>query len=460
MIPNTIQVNKSRQVLLICNDVVKPNMTGPAIRYWEFATVLSKYFMVTLAIPPYVQAESSPQALNPTFDVILCKTQADLKALTQTTDVVVTVGANLSYFPFLTRTDKPLVVDMYIPFMLEGLQKYDDRPLHERNRFYEGHRGSHTLQIRTADFILCASEKQKDFWLGWLAALGRVNPYIHQEDPTLSNLIDIVPFGLSNQSPTHDTQVLKGVYKTIGTEDKVILWGGGIWNWLDPHTLIKAMSLLVHSHPQVKLFFMGVKSPNPFSAEMDGATQAIKLSQSLGLFDKTIFFNEWVPYQERHNYLLEADVGISLHLNHIETRFSFRTRLIDYIWAGLPILATEGDVLSEQVANFQLGKIVSGGNVEAVSRGLLELLETPNLRECYKANFDKVRSHYTWEIVTQPLLKFCATPRFAADKNYLSDIPLAESGLSNWWEIPGKILRTVRTQGGGRMIGKVQEYLQ
>jgi hypothetical protein len=36
-------------------------------------------------------------------------------------------------------------------------------------------------------------------------------------------------------------------------------------------------------------------------------------------------------------------VGVSTHRDHLETRLSFRTRMLDYIWAGLPIVCTDGD---------------------------------------------------------------------------------------------------------------------
>jgi len=449
-----------RHVLLICNEPIKPNMTGPAIRYCEFATVLANHFSVILAVPPFVQKNSSPQELNPSFKVHLCQSIAELKALVSATDVIITVGANLSIYPFLTNLNKPLIVDMYIPFMLEDLQKHQDKPLYQQWAFYDGSRGSHTLQIRAADFIICANNKQKDFWLGWLGALGRINPHTHRDDPTLSKLIDVVPFGLPHQIPIHNKPVLKGIYKTIAQDDKVILWGGGLWNWLDPQSLIKAMSRIVKQYPTVKLFFMGTKSPNPSTAKMGAVNQALRLSQDLRLLDTHIFFNDWVPYQDRHNYLLEADIGVSLHLNHVETHFSFRTRLLDYIWASLPMVVTEGDVLSEEVAQFDLGKVVSSGDVDHLSRVLLGLLETPDLRQRYKSNFNRIKAKYEWETVVQPLIKFCEAPYFAADKAYLNHIPLVESGVSSWWTLPHKILRTARLYGLAELFHKTQEFIR
>ena len=57
----------------------------------------------------------------------------------------------------------------------------------------------------------------------------------------------------------------------------------------------------------------------------------------------------------RQNYFLESDVGIITHPQHIETRFSFRTRILDYLWAGLPVISTQGDILSALVEKKETG---------------------------------------------------------------------------------------------------------
>src|SRR5207237_1289819 len=156
--------------------------------------------------------------------------------------------------------------------------------------------------------------------------------------------------GVPPEPPPHTRPVLKGVYPGIGEDDKVILWGGGIWEWFDPLTLIQAVDRIRQTRPEVKLFFMGVKHPNPLVPEMEMTARAIALARELGLEGSAIFFNDWVPYEERGSYLLEADVGVSLHFDHLETRYSFRTRVLDYIWAGLPVVCTAGDAVGEMVA--------------------------------------------------------------------------------------------------------------
>ena len=53
-----------------------------------------------------------------------------------------------------------------------------------------------THQYLIGDFYICASERQRDWWLGLLEANGRVNPWNIRKDPSQHSLIDMVPLGL------------------------------------------------------------------------------------------------------------------------------------------------------------------------------------------------------------------------------------------------------------------------
>ena len=159
-----------------------------------------------------------------------------------------------------------------------------------------------------------------------------------------------MPFGLAETPPVHERQVLKGVVPGIGPDDKVILWGGGVYNWFDPLVLLRAVDRLRHRRADVRLFFLGLRHPNPDVPEMRMAVAMRELSEELGLTDRFVFFNEdWVAYEDRQNYLLEADVAVSTHLDHVETAFSFRTRILDYLWASLPLVTTAGDALADLI---------------------------------------------------------------------------------------------------------------
>jgi len=400
---------RKNRVLIISNDTIGERMAGPAIRCWEFAQSLSREHEVVLATPNETDLTSPDFTLKRYNEKVL-------RELVRWCDVFICQGFILHHFPFLKEQKKPIVVDVYDPFTLEFLELFKYKEFHEREALNTANLEVLNDQLVAGDFFLCASEKQRDYWIGMLCSLNRINPSTYDMDKTLRGFIEVVPFGLPSCKPVHTKQVLKGVHPEIGKKDKLILWGGGIYNWFDPITLVEAVSRIVKKRKDIKLYFLGLKHPNPHVPEMKMCTEAIKLSEELGLKDKYIFFNyDWVPYEERENYLLEADIGISTHLNHVETNFSFRTRLLDYLWAGLPIVSTKGDSMSDLVERNDLGLTVEAESVEELEAAIMNLADSDRIEEI-KSNICRVANNFTWDRVIAPLNEFCRNPVMAPDK--------------------------------------------
>jgi hypothetical protein len=148
--------------------------------------------------------------------------------------------------------------------------------------------------------------------------------------------------------------------------------------------------------------------------------RVVTLVKELHLTNNIFFNDHWVPYDERANYFLEADIGVSAHPDHIETRFSFRTRLLDYIWARLPMVVSRGDTLAELVEHHRLGIGVDVGDVEGFAMALLTLASQPNRKEQFADAFTQIRQAFMWPEVLKPLLAFCQNPHYAADKHRLT----------------------------------------
>lgn len=401
------------KVLVVSHDMVGRRMAGQGIRYWEFARALSHRFHVTLAVP------DSTDITHPDFAIkVFSRGQADtLKPLVAAADVAIMCGYLVGTMPDLADVGTPLIADMYAPYNFEAIETWAARPLAERLTLHARTWRYLNLPFRVADFFVCSGERQRDFWLGVLEANGRINPYTYGEDKTLRRLIDVVGYGLPPEPPRHTRQVLKGVYKTIVPNDKVIVWMGGIWAWYDPLTLLRAMKRINERRDDVKLVFLGVRHPAPdLVGEMEICARAFQLSKDLGIHDRTVFFEEWVPYEERANYLLEADLGISFHFDHLEGRFCYRSRTLDFIWTGLPFIATAGDTISQLVEQYGLGRTVGFEDEEGLAAAILDLLDTPNLRERLRPNFEQLAHEMTWEKVTEPLATFCAAPHLAPDR--------------------------------------------
>ncbi len=398
----------SRIVVATC-DALTPKMAGPGIRALQIAVALAAEHEVQLVTTSVVGVT------DPRFEVRSVDDR-ELEELERWCDVLVFQGWLITDRPNLLESDKVLVADIYDPMHLEQLEQGRDDGEQARRLAVQGATEVLNEQLIRGDFFLCASSKQRDFWLGQLAAVGRVNPRTYDDDVTLGSLISVVAFGVPDTPPVPTRPAVKGVIAGIGPDDKVVLWGGGIYNWFDPLTLLRAVDKLRRRQPNVRLLFMGLRHPNPDIAEMRMAVATRDLAGELGLTDTHVFFNEgWVAYDDRQNYLLEADIGVSTHLAHLETALSSRTRILDYLWASLPVVATEGDVLSDLVASRGLGLTVAAGDVDALEQALFRLLDDDDLRQECRENAAAVVPELTWPRVLAPLVEFCRRPRRAPD---------------------------------------------
>ncbi|MCL5994581.1 MAG: glycosyltransferase [Chloroflexi bacterium] len=379
---------------------------------------------MTLAVPEQSRLQSSVFALQP----YRLDDFATIWHTAETADILVPCGDTLRRFPQLCQLDCPIVIDGYDPYPVETVALVVDKSTSEQIALQQNFIEQLKLECLRGDFFVCASERQRYWWLGMLASHGRLNTFTYRADPTLRNLVDVVPYGC-NAAPAHSKQVMKGVLPNIHTNDKVVLWGGGIWEWLDPLTLLSAFQKVVQQRSDVKLVFPGTRHPNSGVPEMQMRQRAIEMAQQLGLMDTTVLFGDWVAYQDWPNYLREADIGVSLHFNSLETQLAFRSRVLDYIGGDLPMIVSRGDVTSELVERYDLGLVVDCGDADAVAASIIALLDQP--RETWRAQFELARADLAWERVTRPLVEFCRAPHKAAD--HMADTvalqPRSELGL-------------------------------
>lgn len=405
-----------KKLLLVANDEVGPQMAGPGIRYFEFARELSKRFDVTLLTPTEPEVELDGVRIK----AVARYSTREFVRLAAEHDALVAQTLRPWTMRWLARSDTQVIYDLYDPFLIENLALFtgNESPSAELRM---GYRGPHLLQeiaLATGNAFICASERQRDLWLGLLAALGRIEPDTYAADPTLRTLIDVVPFGLPAEPPVSDRRALKGVVPGIRESDRVLLWGGGIWNWFDPLTLIRAVHELARRRDDVKLFFLGARRPNPVVPEMKMMNTAVELARELGVFETHVFFNfEWVPYAERTGYLLDADIGVSSHFDNLETRFAFRTRILDYLWAGLPTVTTEGDVLAELVREEKLGRTIGYEDVPGWVDAIEALLDAGEELAEIRANIARVRSTYEWPTVARRLARLAEIDGAPVDDN-------------------------------------------
>jgi hypothetical protein len=243
-----------------------------------------------------------------------------------------------------------------------------------------------------------------------LSARGAIDSGIYAADPTLRQLIDVVPFGLPSHRPRHTHKVLKGVHPAIDEDDLVILWGGGTWDWFDPLSAVEAFAQVVQKVPKARLYFLGLQLASPDVPPMKMAEAVVQRAEQLGLAGTSIIFGDWAPYEMREAFLLESDIAISAAKDLAETRLAFRSRILDYLWAGLPVVTTSGDVLSDLVQQEGLGLVVPPGDVNALAEALVQLLSDPAARAAASVRAQHVADDLRWSNCVTPLRRVALEP--------------------------------------------------
>ena len=285
------------------------------------------------------------------------------------------------------------------------------------------------------DFFVCASERQRDYWLGMLAGRHRLTQAQYATDPTLRHLIDVVPFGLPEREPLRRAPVLKGVVPGIGRDDLVVLWGGGSVGLVRPAQHDRGVAGRRGGGAEREAV---VPRPAPHHRERRphaGGADGGHRADELGLTGRSVFFGDWVPYDLREAYLLEADLGVTVARDLAETRLSFRTRVLDYLWAGLPVVTTDGDVLSDLVRNEGLGRVVPPGDRVALADAVVELLRSPVARSAMSHRARGVAGRFRWSRAVTPLRRVIAEPwRWEESRAYRPRAERVTEGLRSSYE--------------------------
>jgi glycosyltransferase involved in cell wall biosynthesis len=388
--------------LVIAYDVIGPLMAGPGLRSLRLAEALSSAMPVDILIGP----QSSPIEGSSAGFVSAPSSGAERGFISSYAACLASSTFPLTH-PWLLGMDIPLVVDCYDPYVLENLFLYASGPPNEARFHHERHLKAQIEALLRADLALCASSRQKDLFTGALMALNRLNTDIAAR-PRGSEFIQTVPFGIEDSDPPPRGR-LRGKAAGYGEDDEVLIWGGGIWEWFDPLNLIRAVGLLKGKHPNIRLHFIGVRHPNRHIPFPKKAKEAMALSAELDLKDRHVFFGDWLPVSERGKYLADADLGVSFHRIGFETRYSFRTRLMDYLWAELPMVVSTGDELSEEFVSMGLGEALSDGSAESIAAAVdrwLKEKDGPDL----SGRFKELKERYRWSRVAEPVVDFFRDP--------------------------------------------------
>ena len=388
-----------RRALVISQTPVEERMRGVAIRSFELARQVAGVADVVLAAPHGERAPTLPGVEFLAYDR---ERPRELRSAIARADVIIAQPQPPIVMRWLNRSDARLIFDLYDPEAFENLATFAHGGSRLSPLWLSLTLDRLTSALHIGHHFLCASEAQRDLWIGAMLAERAITIERYEADPSFRSVMAVVPFGLQATPPRVDpAHGIRARFPVIGPDDDIVLWNGGIWEWLDPLLPIEAVAGLAPARPGLRLVFMGGAAGDPGSP----ASAARDAARERGLLDETVLFNpDWVPYEHRGAWLMEAACAVAAHGDDLETHFAFRTRLLDCFWAGLPIVATRGDDLAGRVERDDLGAVADPGDAAGFAAALEVVLSRG--RSAFTAQLARVAGDYRWERVCEPLVAF------------------------------------------------------
>jgi glycosyltransferase involved in cell wall biosynthesis len=249
------------------------------------------------------------------------------------------------------------------------------------------------------DFFLTTGQRERYYLLGLLAASKKlsVGKYA-QTDP----LIHVIPI-----TPPRDPPVLSEKVIDKKTEELMLLVAGAFLPWYDYATFFEALRILIRKGKRnLKVVVMG---GNPRDPKFESIVRKMGALHDL---EDNIIFTGLVPFKQRVNYYLLADVAINIPSITIEDELSVRTRVIDYMWAHLPIITPARDEYSAMAVNEGAGFTYEAGHPSSLAETIGTLIDDRSKLERAKGKMQNLlNTKFNLKNYISPLESFIKNPQ-------------------------------------------------
>jgi glycosyltransferase involved in cell wall biosynthesis len=282
------------------------------------------------------------------------------------------------------KFDVPIALDLHGPLMIEtAFQRRADTDMVEMVR-------RKLDAFRRADFISCAGEHQRRYFLPWLQLAGR--------DVT-TETVAVIPVSFPPDAPKHAGP----------SEAATFVYGGTFLPWQDPTLGLQTLVGVLEEEGTGHLDFFGAPHPR-FEMDIGVFTE---LEASLQASDR-VTIHGMRPRDEVLEHYRHCHVALDLMRRNNERDLAFTTRTAEYLWCGLPVIYGDYGELASLIREYEAGWIVSPEDGDALAGVLRGILRDSDDVKRRSANAQRLaRERLNWEHTIDPLDRFCrrSTPR-------------------------------------------------
>lgn len=319
------------------------------------------------------------------------------------------VAVNYSHCLYVTKlkTSKPVWMDIYGD-MLTIMQASTFRAQTDRGIFTTI--GFMKEILRSGDAYSGCSEPQKHALVGELAMSGRLN----SQTFGFKFAHTILP-----GAPTPEITAIKPPDRTflkeqgIRNEDFVLLWCGGYNTWTDVHTLFAALEWAMAQDASIHYLSVGASTYGGPNTVYDQFQDLIAASQ----FQDRFHLMGWQPWSSINQYYRASDAGLNIDALHYETIYGTRTRLVEMMAAGLPVITSLGCELSYFLQSKRAGLTFEVEDWQELGQHIVYLAQDKSGRlDLARKSLTCAMDDLSFCTTTIPLRNWVKNPQMAPDR--------------------------------------------
>lgn len=301
-------------------------------------------------------------------------------------------------------TDRPIWMDIYGDKLAETqIAEYTRQSSRGRRNMFRYLR----MMLRQGDVYSTCGMPQKYALIGQLGMVSRLN----RHNLGYEFVYPVLPGAPTCPKDAEGGPALRS--DLVPADAFVVLWCGGYNVWTDVDTLFQALDEAMSRDPRIVFVSVGGRVKLKGNSTYDRFLAMIETSAHRDRFHML----GWRPADEIPAYYCEADVGINLDAFHYETLLGTRTRLVEMMGYGLPVITSLGCELSTIIRDQELGLTFPIGDAVAFRDRILMLVRDPIQRQILA---ERAHSFATQQLsfaeTTRPFREWARRPYHAPDR--------------------------------------------
>lgn len=263
------------------------------------------------------------------------------------------------------------------------------------------------------------SQRQRHAIQGQLGCAGRLNQFTAP-----MSLCHYLPYAVFE-----DDTSLPSARQAKPEEHFTLMWCGSFNTWMDVPTLTRGITGALRSNPNMRLIVVGGKIPGYNEISYAQFLAGIREAEVEGV----VTLLDWQPLSAMQKLYAQCDLGLSIDRYTYEAELGSRTRLINFLAAGVPVASTVVTELSVELQRDGMLAPFNLGSPESLTHTLISASEGSAVSQNRgQRSRQYIMENFNGSQWGSELRKWLANPQKAPDKNQNRQTETTNALADHW----------------------------